>query len=261
MELVYLNYKEPLTKIEEGYGYYGTIAQTPDKKHVQCHICGTLAYNLGSHIHNSHGLKAKEYRQQFKLAKGTPLCSDQASHDYKERALKRYNGLSEIEKQARVALMQKARESRPQKTYDGRSLEDLNKDGMCPDQLISHIKACAESLQKNPTHQDFKDFYEGKYVGAIVRTFGSWNNAKRQADLEPNKSGSRTPWNKGQSKYTNEMLLEYLRNHYQNTGLPPTASDWKRGFLPDYHIYLNRFGSIKEARKLAGIPVENSLKR
>lgn len=251
--LVYLNYKEPLKPVENGHGYLGTLAQTDDGEFVQCHICGQLCYNLGSHVFNFHNLKADEYRQKFQLGRRTPLCSDVASKDYKNRALDRMAKMTPDERQEQIDNMRAVAKLSHSKG-NPRSLEALNKDGMCPDQLISHILKCAEALSKNPTHKDFTEFYGGKYVGAINRTFGSWNSAKKQANLAPNKSGSRIVWNKGQSRYTDEMLLEYLSNHYKQTKKPPTASDWKRRFLPDYHIYLKRFGSIRKAREMAGIP-------
>lgn len=34
----------------------------------------------------------------------------------------------------------------------------------------------------------------------------------------------------------------------------PVQSDIKRGLIPDYHVYCKRFGTMNNARKLAGIP-------
>jgi len=252
MELIYLNYKEPLTTVEDGHGYLGALAQTTDGHKVQCHICGELYYNLGSHVFTTHQLKAVEYREKFQLGRRTPLCSDVASQEYKERALSRIATMSDEDRAAQIESMRKAAQ-KARRVGNPRSLESLNKEGMCPDQLIARILECAESLGKSPTHEDFKQYYSGKYVGAIVRTFGSWNAAKANASLPPNKPGSRTPWNKGHSRYTDEILLEYLRNLSKEKGGRPTASDWNRGFLPDYHIYLKRFGSIEKARQLAGV--------
>lgn len=253
MKLQYLNYKEPLTPCPDGHGYLGTLAQTENGEKVQCHICGELCYNLGAHAFNKHQIRASEYREKFQLGRRTPLCSDKATQDYKNSATARYTALSDDEKRARIESM-KAAAQKATRVGQPHSLESLNKNGMCPDQLIARIVECAEAIGESPTHEQFKAHFAGKYVGAIVRTFGTWNAAKKQANLAPNKPGSRTPWNKGKSRYTDEMLLEYVRNRREMTGTWPTSSDWRRGFLPDYHIYLQRFGSMQGIRTA----VENS---
>lgn len=252
MELDYLNYKEPLQKVTDGYGYLGALGQTKDGSKVQCHICGELYYNLGAHIFNTHQMKAREYREKFQLGLRTPLCSDQASREYKERALKLWNSKSPEEQEHQKNLM---REAAAQAVRIGhtRSLEEKNRHGMCPDQLLEKIRLVADKLQKNPTAEDFRSEYSRRYLDSITRTFGSWNQAKAQLGLSPCKSGTRFPHNKGTCKFTKEELLAYLRNHYERFGKPPTASDWNRYYFPDYHIYLKQFGSIKNARKEANI--------
>jgi hypothetical protein len=249
MQLVYLNYKEPLKEVDGGHGYYGTLAQTEGGDLVQCHICGELHNNLGLHVWFKHGMRANEYREQYQLGRRTPLCSDAWSEKCKRDKIEMWASMTEEEREERKELMRNA-ERKTNRVGNPRSLEALNKDGMCPDQLISHILRCVESIGKSPTHQEFVEFYGGKYVGAIKRTFGSWNNAKKQANLEPNKPGSRVAWNRGHSRYTDDMLLEYVRNRQAITGTPVSSSDWRKNFLPDLHIYLKRFGSIQKVREL-----------
>lgn len=59
--LIYENYKEPLKAIpkSEGFGYYGTLATTADKRLVQCHICGELR--------SKDAVRAKKRRERIKL--------------------------------------------------------------------------------------------------------------------------------------------------------------------------------------------------
>lgn len=255
MKLNYLNYKEPLKEIEDGYGYWGTLAQTDDGEEIQCHVCGELVVNLGHHAYIKHGIKAREYRVKFKLGLRTPLCSDVWSEKCKARKLKEWASLSIEEREERIETMRNAQRQAKQVGPE-RSLEALNKDGMCPDQLISHIQSLAEKLGKSPSHAEFVTEYDGKYVGAIKRTFGSWNGAKKMADLAPCKSGSKVPHNR--SDYDNETLLEFLRSFYKEKKVIPTNSDWQKGFFPSYHLYKHRFGGIAKARELAGISGENS---
>jgi hypothetical protein len=250
MNLTYLNYKEPLKPVEEGFGFLGTLAQTETGDEVQCHICGGLYENLGHHAWVRHRIKAKEYRVKFQLGKTTPLCSDKWSEKCKQKKLETWERMSDEERENRREMMRQAQQ-RTERVGNPRSLEALNKDGMCPDQLIEHIQKCAEKLGKSPTFKEFENEYNGKYVGAINRTFGSWNGAKKMAGLVMCKTGSQKPHNR--SEYTNEVLLEYLRSFYKEKGYKPTHSDWVRGFLPSYYLYRHRFGGVRKARELAGI--------
>jgi predicted transcriptional regulator len=43
------------------------IASIPDNNKVKCLICGKYYVQVGSHIVQSHGITAREYREQFKL--------------------------------------------------------------------------------------------------------------------------------------------------------------------------------------------------
>ena len=250
MELQHLNYKEPLTKVEDGHGYYGTLSQTKNGELVQCHICSELVENLGTHVWVKHNVRAVEYREKFKLGKRTPLCSDKFGEKLKHMAVIRYNRLTETEKAERRQKMIEA-QKKAVRVGNPTSLQIQNKRGMCPDQLIEKIQLLADKLGESPTHKQFIREYNGKYVGAINRTFGSWNAAKHMAGFAPRQSGSKVPHNR--APYTNEQLLEFLRSAYKEKGSAPTYSDWRKGFLPSYYLYKHRFGGISKARKAAGI--------
>jgi len=250
MKLQYLNYKLPLKPVTDGFGYLGTLAQTEDGCQVQCHVCGLLVENLGYHAWVKHQIKAVEYRATFQLGRTTPLCSDQLSEKCKETKRLAWSQMSEDEREARRNLMREA-QTRAVRIGKPRSLEALNKDGMCPDQLIEKIKQCADKLKHSPTLSEFRTEYDGKYEGAIKRTFGSWNAAKEMSGLVKCKTGSRVPHNR--IAFTNEDLLAFLRSFKKEKGTVPTYSDWRRGFLPSYYLYKHRFGGIAKAREAAGI--------
>lgn len=250
MKLNYLNYKEPLTKVDEGFGYLGTLAQTETGDEVQCHICGALVENLGLHAWQKHEIKAKEYREKFQLGRRTPLCSDNYSQKIRENKLALWAGLSQDEQEARKEQMRQA-QKKTNRVGNPTSLEVQNKQGLCPEQLITQIKTLESKLNKSPTYNEFLNEYNGKYMGAIKRTFGSWLGAKRIAGLEACKTGCRVAHNR--AKYSDEELLEYLRSAYKEKGAIPTFGDFNRGFLPSYYLYRHRFGGIQKARKIAGI--------
>lgn len=57
----------------------------------------------------------------------------------------------------------------------------------------------------------------------------------------------------GHKHIGNDELLEYLKIFSQESGKIPTQTDFKNEFLPSYWMYINRFGTIENARKLAGV--------
>lgn len=55
------------------YGSKGELAFVGDR--IQCHFCGQLFKNLGTHIRR-HGLSHTEYRALFEIKTSAPLCGD-----------------------------------------------------------------------------------------------------------------------------------------------------------------------------------------
>lgn len=253
MKLQYLNYKEPLRVVENGYGYVGALGQTENGGKVQCHVCGELFYNLGSHVVQSHKLRAREYREKYGLGRRTPLCSDQASAEYKARAVARWEGKTPKEQDEQIAVMRAAAAIAP-KTGKQMTAEEQNRLGICPDQLIDRITVLADKLGRSPSYQEFCDEYGGRFIAPIKRTFGSWAKAKDIAGLPVLKTGPRNskPWNKARFKYSREELIVYIQEYVAHFKVPPTATDWNRGFLPDIHAYYREFGSLGAAREAAG---------
>lgn len=250
MNLVYLNYKEPLKPVTEGFGFQGTLAQTEDGEFVQCHICGKLAANLGSHVFGAHKMLSAEYKEKFQLAKMTPLCSDAFSRQAKERTLEWMKTKSPEELERVNVAKNGAHLNRKIKPRD-MTLEEKNRKGICPDQLLDKIREAAEALGKTPTVIELNSFHKTqRYQVPIARTFGSYKQACLYAGLKPNKPGG-----VGGAKvaHTKEGLLQMLKDYYTRWGIVPTANDCARGFLPPIAVYVKHFGSIKKARKEAGL--------
>lgn len=57
----------------------GAVLFDDDGSRIQCHVCGAFMVRLPSHIRRLHGLNADQYKEQFGLARTTPLWSPQAS--------------------------------------------------------------------------------------------------------------------------------------------------------------------------------------
>lgn len=260
-DLVYLHYKEPLKKIpkKEGVGYYGTILMSKKMDRIQCHICGELFESLGSHLNRTHGTTAKEYREKYQVARGTALISEAYRLRLKNRMLEWIKNMTPEEKEEYkrkvLAAVRKSNDSRPYRKKTPLRLEVKNKRGTCPDQLLDKIKRVAKELGRTPGRKEFDDYFgTHKYQTNILQTFGGWKNAVRMCGFEPYES------KKGRAGYSKEHLLALLRVFYKRKGIIPSTSDFKRGVFPDMNVYLRNFGSIKEARKLAGIPEYKRMK-
>ena len=246
------HYKEPLKKIKNGYGYFGTLMSTKDGSKIQCHICGLLFADLPKHFIQSHDISTSEYRERFQLARLTALCSEQERMRRKENYLKWLLSMSSDERD-RVMRERKLRLNRVRKKRGNfqpkESLETKNKKGTCPDQLIDQIRIVAERLGKTPSKSDF--IYETgtqRYVHLIYKTFGSWSNALKIAKLAPVEQRLT-----GHRNYSDEELIEYMQIFTQENNKIPTATDFKRGFLPSYDCYIRRWGCIEAARQACGV--------
>lgn len=253
-------YKEPLKTVEGGFGYLGALTFDTLGK-VQCHICGELFDNLAGHINNKHELSAKEYRVKYDLALGTRLISERYREEKKNNHLRYLMGLTPEQRHEHRARALKAiarlNENRAKGIYASSpqtSLEQKNKRGICPDQLLEVIRRAHDHYGHTPTLREFETLMSCRYREPIKRTFGGWNKAVIQAGLRLHTGKMGAPKGVPRVRYTDEELLDYLRVFYQENGRIPTAGDCNRGLLPSYESYRGHFGSFPEARKKAGIP-------
>jgi hypothetical protein len=252
------NYKEPLTKVKNGYGWYGTIACTIDGKEIQCHICGALVQSLTGHI-KTHEIKTREYKEKFKLQYTSALISESTRMKYKQKTLDFIKSLTEEEKKEYwrkcKSRLNEARRKRgsfqPKKT-----LEQMNKEDSCPEQTLEKIKIVKEKIGHVPSKDEFISEMNGqRYTHLAYKHFGSWNKAIEMCHFnsKDDKRSENMGGYKGKKRYSDEELLEYLKLYVEENRQIPTISDFRRGLLPDYNRYIERFGNIENARQLAGV--------
>lgn len=248
-ELVLGPYKEPLRKVEVGYGYFGAISLSKDGKSIQCHICGELRENLSGHL-RQHKITVGEYRAKFGLSAGTALISEATRQKYKEHmfAIREGWGPERLAKQ--LAAFHEGSRLRRNRGRN-QTPEYKNIHGTCPDQLIQLIHDAYTHYTRPCSYAEFERFHQtGRFYGPIRATFGTWAKAVKSAGLETKgKSGN----GGGAARYSDEELLEFLSNYHLETGKIPSSTDCKRGFIPTYNLYRKRFGSMEEARRRSGI--------
>lgn len=250
-ELTLLNYKEPLTPISKGFGYYGTLTSTIDGGFIQCHICGNLFMNLGAHIRCRHKIGGREYKEKYGLNYGTALISESERARLKHITLEYLKTLTlEQKEDLKRRRIEKLKDMVRRRKQPKEQLESKNKKGTCPQQLLQKIIDVKDTLGKTPSKAEFIEHFKSqRYVHLIYKTFGSWKEALHILDMEPKKHSK----GKHNSHYEKEELLEYLRSYAENNKAIPTYTDFKRGLLPSYDTYIRHFGSIENARKLADV--------
>lgn len=238
MKLNYEPYKEPLATVEDGFGYWGALGTTEDGELLQCHVCGKMFVNLGVHAVQMHGLNKQDYRTKFKLAKETPLISPKL----RERLIEASQNVSAEVKLQRLLTLKKGREMSKSHHWQ-KSLEQKNREGTCPDQLIQKIQDLAALKGSAPSLVEFKGHYSG-LVGIVQTTFGSWNNAVTIAGLETSRGG-RKP------QYSKPILIDMLKTFREQNNRRPYSSDMARGFIPSHWTFIKHFGSFSNALKEA----------
>jgi hypothetical protein len=251
--ILYDNYKEPLKKVEDGFGFYGTVALDESRNHVQCHICGNLYTNLSVHL-PFHKIKTVDYKDKFGLAPKTVL----AGEAYRERLvklrevrvkegadkglpehLKRY--YDEVERETGKRGVRVGTKKRHW------TLEEQNKAGLCPDQVLEKLTDYIKELGRVPTQDEFKRHYHTRYMSSMRYHFGNWHDYVTAAGYESVKKAL-------ESSTTPDQLITYLKEFYEEHKRVPMNSDFKRGIVVGRYHYYKHFGTLNNARVEAGIP-------
>lgn len=238
------HYKEPLRPTETGFGYQGTVAYDKTEMYTQCHICGYFLKNLGIHIVKSHAMSVAEYKDTFEIARDTSLVAPKQRELYTRQWSNKTAEEREVHYQALAKGRRKMLEKRGRvgaiKGYHKKSLEQKNREGSCPDQLIDKILLLRTELGRTPTSREFRKFYGG-YLYPIYRTFGSWGNALNIAGLVVEKRPGRVV-------YTKPMVIAMLRDFRDTHGREPFSKDVADGLLPSQYVFHRLFGSWSKAK-------------
>jgi len=114
------------------------------------------------------------------------------------------------------------------------------------DKMIQKLRDFYEENGRTPVYEDFnKGTPNSKTYG---KYFGSWDNALELAGLLEIKNSKRQP-----KVYSDEELLESLKNYCNKYGKSIPVSDIKNDGYYTGKIYLKRFGSMKNALNMIGM--------
>jgi len=105
---------------------------------------------------------------------------------------------------------------------------------------VRELQACAQRLGRTPTQSHFKDDPETNLSTREIAALwpGGWREALGAAELKPG--------------WDNQSLIDSLKRLATQLGRVPTARDINASpDLPSAAIYIQRFGSLREARQEA----------
>ncbi len=223
----FYNYKEPLMKFKEGFGFEGALIHDYTSNQIQCHFCGGWFDILGHHLHKEHNMSAADYKKAVGLNKSTALISE--TH----RALLIKKGLAKRMQNLRPNTSHTP-ETRAQISASLREhrAEKQNQTNTCPEQLIERLVKKYNELGRtpSPSHRN----REVTFTEALIRTYGSYKNACKIAGIPYVKPGSTRLL---RTKYTRDTVIELVSRFHQENGRFPKASEYK-----SYGAALQRFG-------------------
>jgi len=224
------NFKEPLMKFSEGYGFLGVLAMDGKEDKVQCHLCGEWFEGLGNHIHKEHNMKALAYKEIVGLSKNTALIGEKLRAKLIAHNLgKRIENLR-IHKRHSEESKRKIAETLSKNVFEKQNITNT-----CPAQILERLKNKAEQLGRTPTT------YEITFYPVLLKIYGSMKEACRLAGLTytDNKEGHPT-------KYTKEYCVKVIRDFYLKNKRLPANGDWGKNFSRNFRKYLMQYYDDKE---------------
>jgi hypothetical protein len=249
-EVTIASYKEPMQKVEDGYGYYGAITTTKDNQHVQCHICGFYFANLSSHVKHKHEMDVRDYKMTYGLRITDGLLSPIA----RQAAQSRYNMSARVTQEGLTKAWEAAAKKRGEGWQPGGNTWapiTRNEKGMCRDQTIAKIQHCASLNNDVAVEKYFYQMYGFGQRSTIEHWFGDWNNATREAGVKSFK-GMR----KDAREESKVAIIAEIKAFYKHHHRTPQHADFES--LETMHSYkqvYRLFGSLNDARAAAEVPL------
>lgn len=214
--IYFYNYKEPLMKFEEGFGFEGALVYAENTDQIQCHFCGGWFDILGHHLHKEHNMTARDYKKKVGLNISTALISE------KHRALLIRKGLEKRVKNLRSPKsVSKETRAKISATLKENRAEKKNQNNTCPEQLLERLVKKYNELGYTPSPKRDIPFRE-----ALCRTYGSYENACKLVGIPYRKPGL-TRKSGLNLKWTRDAIVKQVIRFYQENGRLPKAKEYK----------------------------------
>lgn len=239
--VTFYNYKEPLMKFENGYGYVGALVFDTETEKIQCHLCGDWLGQLPHHLHREHNMSASAYKDKVGLLQTTALISENmrekliASGLDKRLQNLRKGGKKSEEVKEKIRNTMKENADKP---------EWQNLRNTCPEQLISRLKKIYEREGDN--------FLFKKHIGfdkLLIKTYGSVKNACEIAGVPYRKPGQ-TRATLLSKKEKEQDTFDFMREFFIKFSKLPKRKDFVEQDKEALYRYLFE-GNKKEYRLFA----------
>jgi hypothetical protein len=222
-----------------GKSSLGALEMSDDHEQLKCHGCGLWFEDLGHHVKSCGYKNATDYKRKHRLKRTAALCNDRIRVERVQRAMqqsfKDKGKMTRVRKGSRLAA--------GTKKHAGMA-EIQNQRRTCPAQIAHDLRTLAGRLHHIPSVSDIK--MAGIKIDTLIRKHGSVSKAlKTVLGNMPPKPTHR--W------YSDEQLIQWLKDFYALHKRPPFASDARRGLMVYPLTFAKRFGSMKKALALAGL--------
>lgn len=242
-------YKAKAPYTASGKSIQGALEYDPADDTVMCHECGLWFKGLAGHLWSRHQMTAKEYKLRHGLKVTSGLTSEEtrrkliitSTNASRSQQKKGIGMFAPAQMAATIRAQKKARRSANYgKRFAIAEYNNLHK--LCAKQVLDKIKAAAEAFGRAPKVRELTEY--GVPTSAVRFHFGTHAEALRLAGLNGRIGNGQT--------YSDQQLLEMLRNVVLMKNRLPTRSDARRGLIAHQSTYVRRFGNWETAIKRAG---------
>ena len=114
------------------------------------------------------------------------------------------------------------------------------------EELLGYLEEFAQEYGKSPSIEEMSNVDKYPSANTYMSYFGSWNDALREADLQPNQTGPK--------EYSETELIQHLKELADELGQNPTSKDMKGAQgRPSPTTYRKNFDSWNNALQKANL--------
>lgn len=246
-----ISYEPYMENVNAG-GYVGVVLRDEKKDLILCNICEGWYSQLHTNKHlRVHNITTQEYREKFQILKGVQMQSKRISKMQSKKAMGNKNFLKQhgfSNKKERSSFQQKANteSNKSRKTIGYRNFK-----GYCPAQIIARIKIVESIVGRQPLDFDLRQ-YDVRLNRYLRYHFGSCTKGLNYYGFSKQSKKHHKALGLKGARYSDVELLGKLRRYVVDNDKQPAYKDFKEG-SPSATTYINRFGSWRRAKMMAGL--------
>jgi len=229
-------------EVKRGYGFQGVVQYDDIEDKIQCHICGKWFQSLGGHLHKKHGILSDNYRMDYGLSLGTPLCGSRLSNKQSIQATRCFT--TEKQEKMSKASVGFHKRRRPQRVIGGFTMQVKNSRGLCDLQMKSRYEVVKRIVKREPSSSDILK-YDRKLSG-VIWSRGTLNQFRKSMGISTKTVGE---WN----SLPDLDYVAALRKKAREKKRVPCPKDFPTGCKPCRAAFYKHFGSWHSALRVAGL--------